>query len=111
MFINLLWIIYYRLQCMKVTVNAIFYFFITFKLLISLDNVVRLVLWILLFSFMTPFELIVAMSVDIMSSLSIAPETCAKIRNKMERDGKTKEDAKKEFYEYEEFIFRPANKK
>ena len=105
MFIEILWILYYRLQCMRVTINAAFYFFITFKPLSSLDNVARLGLWILLFILLTPIEFIIAIMIDTCDVLGIATDTGEKLKEMMRINGKTKDSAKKEYEAYAELIF------
>ena len=105
MFIEVLWIFYYRLQCMRVTINAAFYFFITFKFIQSLDNVARLGLWILLLILLTPIEFIIGIMIDTLDVLDIATDTGDKLKEMMRMNGKTKDSAKKEYEAYEKLIF------
>lgn len=104
MIIDFFWILYYRLQCMRVTINAIFYHFITFNAIKCLDNIGRLILWIILLVLITPLELIVVLIVDWVDNLGISNEQVERIKTIMRNTG-TKDDIKQEYEDYQKFIW------
>lgn len=107
---DVLWVLYYRCKCFKVTVDAAFYYLISFNILLSLDNLCRSILWIILLVFLTPIEFLIAISVSLLDTLNISPETVTKIKHTMFVNGKTKEYSSQEFEEYKKFLFEEEKK-
>lgn len=107
---DILWVFWYRLQCLKVTINNSFYQFITFKIALALDNIIRSVLWLLLILGLTPLELILGISVNIADYLNIAQKFSKITKKSMVLNGKNKEASMKEYEEYKQFLLDEENK-
>ena len=107
---DVLWVLFYRCKCFQVTINASFYYLIKGKILLSLDNIARAGLWIILLGALTPVEMFIAFSVTLFDALGISNKHLEKIKYIMSANGKTKDSSKEEFEEYEKFLFEEGKK-
>lgn len=101
----MLWVLYYRCACIKVTIDGIFYYTVTIDLIEVLNNIIRLILWIGLFFFMTPLELLMGIGLDLCDLFHISNPTIEKMKQILNENDKTKEDASKEYKDYKETVF------
>lgn len=110
MIIDILWVLFYRFKCFKVTVDASFYYLVKGQILLSLDNVARAGIWIVLLLVLTPVEMFIAFSVNLFDALGISNNHLDRIKYIMSANGKTKDASKEEFEEYEKFLFEEGKK-
>lgn len=107
---DVLWVLFYRCKCLKVTVDASFYYLIKGKILLSLDNVARAGIWIILLLALSPVEMFIALSVTLFDALGISNNHLKRIKYIMSANGKTKDASKEEFETYEKFLFEEGKK-
>lgn len=101
----MLYVLYYRLKCFKITIDAAFYHFITFHISNAIENSLRIFLWVFLLLIFSPLELLLGSMLDILHLFNITNETIEQLRIVVSDSGKTKENAKKEYEDYRRLIF------
>ena len=108
MFKEGLWVVFYRIMCIKVTIDSIFYNFITAHPLLALDGIIRLMLWFILLFLLSPLEVLIAAAVDLLKILD-SPQY-DELYNILILHGKTKAEAQSQYQQYKETLFEISNR-
>lgn len=107
---DILWVLYYRFKCFKLTVNSTIFNTFRLKIEFVIDNIVRIFIWLLLLLLITPVELVLAVILHILDFFSIAQEFSANIKYMFIIHGRNKEVAMKEYQMYEQFLLDEEKK-
>lgn len=98
-------LLYYRIKCFQVSVNASFYYFIHLKIILSLVFTAQSMMWIFLIVVMSPLEFILLLILDILQLIVQTNDIQEVFQNIVEESGRTPQDVKREYEKYKEESF------
>lgn len=98
-------LLYYRIKCFQVSVNASFYYFIHLKIILSLIFTVQSLMWIFLIIVLSPLEILLLIILDILQLIVQTNDIREMFQNILEESGRTPQDIKREYEKYKEESF------